>query len=68
MSVEPLPPCGDDEPERNAGGPIDDGWEKPVEPHWNPDDDLAHAPPPPDPHAFDDVVPQRLATPPGGGD
>lgn len=22
-----LPPCGDDEPESNAGGPIDDGWE-----------------------------------------
>jgi hypothetical protein len=21
-----LPLCGDDEPERNAGGPIDDGW------------------------------------------
>lgn len=27
MPVEPLPPCGDDEPERNAGGPLDDGWE-----------------------------------------
>lgn len=22
-----LPPCGDDEPESNAGDPIDDGWD-----------------------------------------
>lgn len=26
MSVEPFRPCDDDEPERDAGGPIDDGW------------------------------------------
>ncbi len=27
MSVEPTPPCGDDEPEAHAGELVDDGWE-----------------------------------------
>ena len=30
VSPEPLPPCGEDNPERDAGGPIDDGWDPPV--------------------------------------
>lgn len=49
--------CTDGNPEDHAGEPVDDGWQKP---RWNPDDNLLHNPPPPDPHAFDDVVPRRL--------
>ena len=26
MSVEPTPPCGDDDPEAHAGEPVDDGF------------------------------------------
>jgi hypothetical protein len=35
---------------------------------WDPDDDLTHTPPTPDPHAFDDAVPQRVASLPEADD